>query len=97
MKTKLISLIALLLGMTLCAACALGATANASIVAPDTVKVTAPYAGTLLPFDLAAGDEVKAGDVLHYNDLHPQYMRKAEAEEKLAAGQLQICKLPKQE
>lgn len=40
---------------------------------------------------------VKAGDVLHYNDLHPEYMRRAEAEEKLAAGQLPICKLPKQE
>ncbi|MBQ8564136.1 MAG: tRNA (adenosine(37)-N6)-threonylcarbamoyltransferase complex dimerization subunit type 1 TsaB [Firmicutes bacterium] len=44
-----------------------------------------------------AYEKVKAGDVLHYNDLHPEYMRKAEAEEKLAAGQLPICKLPKQE
>lgn len=44
-----------------------------------------------------AYEKVKAGDVLHYNDLHPQYMRKAEAEEKLAAGQLPICQLPKQE
>ncbi len=44
-----------------------------------------------------AYEKVKAGDVLHYNDLHPEYMRKAEAEEKLAAGQLPICQLPKQE
>ncbi|MBQ8563460.1 MAG: tRNA (adenosine(37)-N6)-threonylcarbamoyltransferase complex dimerization subunit type 1 TsaB [Firmicutes bacterium] len=44
-----------------------------------------------------AYEKVKAGQVLHYNDLHPQYMRKAEAEEKLAAGQLPICRLPKQE
>ena len=38
-----------------------------------------------------AYEKVKAGDVLQYNDLHPEYMRKAEAEEKLAAGQLPIC------
>lgn len=44
-----------------------------------------------------AYEKAVAGDVLHYNDLHPEYMRKAEAEEKLAAGQLPICKLPKQE
>lgn len=44
-----------------------------------------------------AYEKVSAGEVLHYNDLHPEYMRKAEAEEKLAAGQLPICKLPKQE
>ncbi len=44
-----------------------------------------------------AYEKVKAGEVLHYNDLHPEYMRKAEAEEKLAAGQLPICQLPKQE
>lgn len=44
-----------------------------------------------------AYEKVKAGEELHYNDLHPEYMRKAEAEEKLAAGQLPICKLPKQE
>ncbi len=44
-----------------------------------------------------AYEKVKAGDVLHYNDLHPEYMRKAEAEEKLAAGQLPICQLPAQE
>ena len=44
-----------------------------------------------------AYEKVKEGEVLHYNDLHPDYMRKAEAEEKLAAGQLPICQLPKQE
>lgn len=44
-----------------------------------------------------AFEKAENGEVLHYNELHPQYMRKAEAEEKLAAGQLPICKLPKQE
>ena len=44
-----------------------------------------------------AYEKVKSGEELHYNDLHPEYMRKAEAEEKLAAGQLPICKLPAQE
>ena len=44
-----------------------------------------------------AYEKMKNGQILHYNDLHPEYMRKAEAEEKLAAGQLPICQLPKQE
>lgn len=34
---------------------------------------------------------------LNYNELLPEYMRKAEAEQKLEAGQLPICKGPKQE
>ena len=37
------------------------------------------------------------GEVLSYGELFPEYMRKAEAEQKLAAGQLPICKGPKQE
>ena len=50
MKTKLSVFTALLLALTLVCACALAATANATIVAPDTVKITAPFAGTLKPF-----------------------------------------------
>ena len=37
------------------------------------------------------------GQVVSYEELFPEYMRKAEAEQKLAAGQLPICKGPKQE
>lgn len=73
MKTKLITSAALLLMLCLCAACALGATANASIVAADTIKITAPFAGTLLPFDLEQGDEVAAGELLFKLDTTPVY------------------------
>lgn len=40
------------------------ATANATVVSSVTTRVTAPYAGTLLSFDLAQGDRVSAGDLL---------------------------------
>ena len=73
MKAKLISFAALLAVLSLSCAVALGATANASIVAPDTVKITAPFAGTLLPFDLTAGEEVAAGDALFALDTAPVY------------------------
>ena len=73
MKKKLLSFAALLLLLTLSAACALGATANAVIVAPQTAKITAPFSGTLLPFDLTAGDEVAAGDTLFTMDTVPVY------------------------
>lgn len=73
MKTKLTVFAALLLACVLTCACALGATANATIVAPETVKITAPFAGTLLPFDLAAGDRVSAGEELFAYDLAPVY------------------------
>ena len=73
MKRKLLSFAALLLLLTLSAACALGATANAVIVAPETAKITAPFSGTLLPFDLTAGDEVAAGDTLFAMDTVPVY------------------------
>lgn len=73
MKIKLISLIVLALTLMLAASCALGATANASIVAPNTCKVTAPFSGTLLPFDLTAGDQVAAGDTLMQMDTIPVY------------------------
>ena len=73
MKNKLIVSCALLLALTLCCSCALGATANASIVAPKTVKITAPFSGTLLPFNLTMGDAVTAGDVLFTMDTTPVY------------------------
>lgn len=40
------------------------AVANGVVSAVNYVDVTAPYSGTLLPFDLEAGDAVKAGDPL---------------------------------
>lgn len=73
MKTKLSALAALTLALVLSAACALGATANAVIVASETAKVTAPFAGTLLPFDLQAGEETAAGAVLFEIDTTPVY------------------------
>jgi len=73
MKTKIIAFSALLLALTLSCACALGATANAAIVAPETWKITAPFAGTLQPFDMQAGDRVAAGDVLFAMDTVPVY------------------------
>lgn len=73
MKTKLSVFTALLLALTLVCACALAATANATIVAPDTVKITAPFAGTLLPFDLTATQEVGAGETLFELDTVPVY------------------------
>ena len=65
----------LLLALILCmsAACALAATANAVIVAPQTYKLTAPYAGTLLPFDVQAGDRVTGGETLFEMDTMPVY------------------------
>jgi len=82
MKTKLITLAALLLALILSSSLALAATANASVVAPETVKLTAPMNGTLLPFDLMAGDRVAAGDVLFSFDTTPVY---AQADGKVAA------------
>ena len=73
MKTKLSVFTALLLALTLVCACALAATANATIVAPDTVKITAPFAGTLKPFDLTATQEVAAGEALFEIDTVPVY------------------------
>ena len=73
MNTKLITFAALLLALTLSCACALGATANATIVAPHTAKVTAPFSGMLKPFDLVMGDTVTAGDLLFAFDTVPVY------------------------
>ncbi len=38
--------------------------ANGSVSYADYVDVTAPYSGTLSPFDLSAGDRVSAGDTI---------------------------------
>lgn len=71
---KKIPLFALaLLALTLISANALGTTANASIVCPNPVKITAPFAGTLLPFDLTQGDSVSAGQTLFTLDTTPVY------------------------
>ena len=40
---------------------------------------------------------IQAGEGGTWKDVHPDYMRKAEAEQKLEAGELPICRLPKQE
>ena len=77
MKTKLSVFAALLLALSLCCAAALGATANASIVAPETVKVVAPFSGTLRPFDLTMGESVARGDVLFEIDTIPVYAQQA--------------------
>lgn len=73
MKTKLSVLTAILLILTLTCAAALAATANASIVAPETAKVTAPFSGTLRPFDLSMGEAVSEGEVLFEVDTVPVY------------------------
>ena len=73
MKTKLSVFCALLLTLCVLTAGALAATANASIVAPATYKLTAPFAGTLLPFDLTQGDTVEEGEILFALDTTPVY------------------------
>ena len=45
----------------------------------------------------AALDRITAGELVSFEQLLPDYMRKAEAEVKLAAGQLPICRGPRQE
>ncbi|MFR2965344.1 MAG: hypothetical protein ACLTK0_02485 [Anaerovoracaceae bacterium] len=44
-----------------------------------------------------AYEKIRRGETIDYSSLEPDYMRKAEAEQKLAAGELPICKGPKQE
>ena len=46
---------------------------------------------------LLACQKVQRGEVLEVEQLQPDYMRMAEAQQKLEAGQLPICKGPKQE
>lgn len=45
----------------------------------------------------AALERITDGETVSFEQLLPDYMRKAEAEVKLAAGQLPICRGPKQE
>ena len=40
---------------------------------------------------------IARGQTVNYAQLEPDYMRQAEAEQKLAAGELPICKGPRQE
>ena len=65
---------ALLIALSIVMPCAAFAqTAEAIVIAANTVKITAPYSGTLLPFDIAQGDTVSAGDVLFRMDETPVY------------------------
>ncbi len=73
MKTKLTALLLSALPLALVSSCALGATANATIVAPNTVKITAPFAGTLLPFDWENGEAVAQDAPLFELDTTPVY------------------------
>lgn len=42
-------------------------------------------------------ESFNAGEILNYDQLLPEYMREAEAEQKLKAGELPISRLPRQE
>ena len=70
---KMMSVAAFAAALTLTASCALAATADAKIVAPNTEKITAPFAGTLLPFDYETGDSVSAHETLFTLDTTPVY------------------------
>ncbi|MBP3655680.1 MAG: HlyD family efflux transporter periplasmic adaptor subunit [Clostridia bacterium] len=74
---KLLTLAALTLALILCAASALGATANASVVAPVTHQLTAPFSGMLKPFSLTIGDTVAEGELLLEMDTTPVYAQQA--------------------
>ena len=74
---KMMSAAAAAAALTLTAACALAATADAKIVAPHTEKITAPFAGTLLPFDYETGDSVSAHETLFTLDTTPVYATQA--------------------
>ena len=73
MKLKALSILLALSLLLVPAALAQETTANATIVAPVTQKITAPMSGTLLPFDLTQGDSVSAGDALFTFDTVPVY------------------------
>ena len=83
---KLISLAAAFAALTLTASAAFAATANATIVAPNTEKITAPFAGTLLAFDLRQGDSVAAGETLFTMDTTPIYATQAGTVSAVFAG-----------
>ena len=74
---KMMSAAAFAAALTLTASCALAATADAKIVAPNTEKITAPFAGTLLPFDFETGDSVSANETLFTLDTTPVYATQA--------------------
>lgn len=63
--------------MTLClllpAELSMAATADASIVPAQTVKLTAPFSGTLLPFDVETGERVSAEQTLFELSTAPVY------------------------
>lgn len=83
---KLISLAAAFAALTLTASAAFAATANATIVAPNTEKITAPFAGTLLAFDLRQGDSVAANETLFTMDTTPIYATQAGTVSAVFAG-----------
>ena len=74
---KMMSVAAFAAALTLTASCTLAATADAKIVAPNTEKITAPFAGTLLPFDYETGDSVSAHETLFTLDTTPVYATQA--------------------
>ena len=74
---KMMSVAAFAAALTLTASCALATTADAKIVAPNTEKITAPFAGTLLPFDYETGDSVSAHETLFTLDTTPVYATQA--------------------
>ena len=77
MMNKMMSVAAFAAALTLTASCALAATADAKIVAPNTEKITAPFAGTLLPFDYETSDSVSAHETLFTLDTTPVYATQA--------------------
>ena len=77
MMNKMMSVAAFAAALTLTASCALAAPADAKIVAPNTEKLTAPFAGTLLPFDYETGDSVSAHETLFTLDTTPVYATQA--------------------
>lgn len=70
---KKITCLMLTFALCACAPLALAQTANASIVARETAKVTAPFSGTLRPFDLETGDRVAKDEALFEIDTIPVY------------------------
>ena len=74
---KMMSVAAFAAALTLTASSAQAATADAKIVAPNTEKITAPFAGTLLPFDYETGDSVSAHETLFTLDTTPVYATQA--------------------
>ena len=74
---KMMSVAAFAAALTRTAACGVAASADAKIVAPNTEKITAPFAGTLLPFDYETGDSVSAHETLFTLDTTPVYATQA--------------------